>query len=267
MKALAIFLGALAILGGANAAPAGTKMVVKTESLQGQGNDGTAVIYLSGPRARIDSNEGGGEYTVIYYGGEDPLYRVIDRRARTYVELTRQDMEAVQVQVEQAMKMFEEELSSAPLERREYLRQLFQQQMGRLPEDAARTEYKKIASGILINEWKCDHYVGTADGKKAEEVWAVEFESLDVSRDDFKVFGEMAAMFESIGQRTPAFFQFFLEGSNPSQMTGLPVLVVSYVNGERSEKSQLENITSQSFDPQLFDLPDGLTRQMMPTQE
>ena len=50
-------------------------------------------------------------------------------------------------------------------------------------------------------------------------------------------------------------------------MTGHPVLVVSYLNGEQSEKSQLENITSQSFDPQLFDLPDGLTRQMMPTQE
>ena len=105
MKALAISLGALAILGGANAAPAGTKMVVKTESLQGQGSDGTAVIYLSGMKARIDSNEGGGEYTVIYYGGEDPVYWVIDRRARTYVEMRRQDMAAVQMQMEQAMKM------------------------------------------------------------------------------------------------------------------------------------------------------------------
>ena len=267
MKAPAIFLGALVILGGANAAPAGTKMVVKTESLQGQGSGGTAVIYLSGMKARIDSDEGGGQYTVIYYGGEDPIYWVIDRRARTYVEMRRKDMEAVQAQVEQAMKMFEEQLASAAPERREYLRQLFQQQMGRLPEDAARTEYEKVASGVLINEWKCDHYLGTANGEKAEEVWAVEFESLDISRDDFNVFGEMAAMFVNIGQRTPAFFQFFLEGSDARRMTGLPVLVVSYVNGERSEKSQLENVTSQSFDPQLFDLPDGLTKQMMPTQE
>jgi len=266
MKALTILVAAMVILGAAIAASADTKLEVRTESLLGQGNDGTAIIYLSGLKARIDSDEGGGAFTVIYFGGDDPLYWVIDRKNKSYVELTKSDMTAIQAQVEQAMKMFEEQLAEAPPERREYMRQMFQQQMGRMPGESIETDYEKVGSGVMINEWKCDHYVGTANDKKAEEVWAVNFDDVDVSRDDFRVFGEMAAMFAEIGQRTPAFFQFFLEGPDAPPLKGLPVLVVSYVNGEKSEKSSLENIGKESFNPQLFELPEGLTKQKMPTQ-
>jgi hypothetical protein len=258
------FLTAFAFLiVAAGHAPAATVLVVDTESYVGTSKGGTATLYLDDTRMRIDSNEGGNEFTIIYHAAaEPPKYWIIDRRANSYYEFDRSAMLKTRRDLEESIKVMRRQLKSMPPAQREQMERTMKQNMTRMGFGDTRIEYSPVSRGVKVNDWRCTHYQGDREGAKVEEVWAASPSEIGISKADLRVLGEMAELFESTGQDMPAFFSFKREGrEDDSTYDGFPVIVVSYENGKRHEKSQIKEVRKEKLPADFFALPDGLTRQ------
>lgn len=253
-----IVLGAAAVVAFSVAgAGAGTVIVVDTESFTRPEQSGTATLYIGKGRMRIDSTEGGGESSVIYLTDGEPRFYMIDRGAGTYTEITKADMDRIQRDVDFAVRQYERQIENAPPAQQQHMREVFEQRMGRKFGSEGRSEYQRVSSGVKVGEWTCTQYQGFRGDVKNEEVWAAHWNELGIQRDDFAVFSDLAELLSGVGQGTPAFFQFALDEGE----RGFPVLVVSYVDGKRSEKSRVVEVRNERFDTQLFEIPEGLTKQ------
>ncbi|MFQ5511663.1 MAG: hypothetical protein ACE5EO_07425 [Candidatus Krumholzibacteriia bacterium] len=239
---------------------AGTVIVVDTETFTRPTSEGTATVYLEKNRLRIDSTEGGTDYTVIYDRGTEnkPRYWLIDRRASTYVEVTWRDMQRIRAQAERSRKAIDRQIQNLTPERKRQMERLYRRPVDELAKDPARPEYRKVSTGTRVSHWTCDQYEGYQGGEKREDVWAAAWGALGITRADLVVFGDMADMFEGAGQRLPAFFSFAREDA--AGVEGFPIMVVAYEGESPSERSKVRELRREPIDPQLFKLPEGLTR-------
>lgn len=246
----------------AQGALAGTRIEIETQYFEQSKAAGIATIYLDGKRMRIDSTEGGGNYTVIYRtDGKTPTYWVVDRAAKTYVELTEEDLELIKGQTEMSRRQIEQQLEELPPEQRAALEPMYRDRIEALVRSGAPTAYRKVSSGTRVGKWTCDHYEGYDGDTKVEEVWATTFETLGVSKKDLAAFGDLATALERSGQPLPAFFYFGRDAiAGEHGLSGFPVMVLSYQGERRKDKSELKGVLREAFDPQLFELPEGLTR-------
>ncbi len=240
---------------------AGTVLVVDTETYTAPKSQGTATVYLEKKRMRIDSTEGGKDMTIIYKLNpkDEPHYWLIDRRASTYVEVTYADMQRIRVQVEQSREMLDRQIKNLTPEQKRQMQKLYRRPLAELAQKPTRPEYKKVATGTRVGEWTCDQYQGNQEGKKVEEVWAASWKALGINQGDLAIFGDMADMFEGAGQKLPAFFSFARE--DVAGVDGFPIMVVAYRDGNPIERSRVREVRRERIDPQLFELPEGLTKQ------
>jgi hypothetical protein len=263
MRCLAAVLGLVIILALLPSdAAAGKVLIVETDSFDSQEASGTATIYLDKKRLRIDSTEGGGDISVIYnmQDAEAPFYWVLDRKSKTYMEFTKAEIDQMKTQIEKTRKEMVTHMESMTPEQRTYTQRILDEQFGGQDGSGAKTEYKRVSEGVKVNKWKCDHYEGSRDGSKHEEVWATDWKELGLVPADVSVMGKMASLFAELGQKMPAFFHFSIEQPGSEAPKGFPVLVISYKDGARSEKSQVKEVRSEKFAADLFELPEGFTK-------
>ena len=248
-------------------AMAGTIIQLDTEMFGQASLSGTAIIYLDGKRMRIDSSDGGGDVSVIYNGEgqENPFYWLISRSDSSYVEIRRDELLEAKTVAEEALNRAKSELEGLPPDEREEMERALADRMGYSSFLKEQTEYKKVSSGIRISGWKCNHYQGFRDGEKIEEVWAAELEELGINPKDLVALEELADLFQTVGQSLPALFRFGGEDSEVDKtFPGFPVVVVSYdEDGERREKSTIQEIKQQKLEKAIFELPGGLTKRTM----
>lgn len=263
---LSAALTAICVL-AVSVAYAGSVISLETITYGNSALNGTATVYLEKDRMRIDSTEGGGDVTVIYNGaGQDnPFYWLVDNRRQTYIEIRQEELVAATRAMEDAMDVARLEIDKAPPEQRPRLEQLYADRIGYAGFFADQTEYREVSKGIRIGDWKCAHYQGYREEVKIEEVWAAELEELGIVPEDLSGLKQLADLFRTVGQTLPAFFRFGGETTDVSEtFPGFPVVVVTYKDGERAEKSTIEAVHQKSLDSSLFDLPEGLTRQESP---
>ena len=251
----------------ASTAMAGTIIQLDTEMFGQSSMSGTAIIYLDGRRLRIDSNDRGGEVTIVYNGEgqENPFYWLINKVDSSYVEIRRDELLEAKTVAEEAMNRAKSELEGLPPDEREEMERALTDRMGYSSFLKEQTEYKKVSSGIRISGWKCNHYQGFRDGEKIEEVWAADLEELGINPKDLVALEELADLFQTVGQTLPAIFRFGGEDREVDKtFPGFPVVVVSYdEDGERREKSTIKEIKRQKLEKALFELPGGLTKRAM----
>lgn len=241
-------------------ADTGAVIVVETTSFISSTANGTARIYLAGRQVRIDSNEGSGNTTVIYRAEKDkePVFIVIDRSAGTYIELTKRDMLERKSFFERTKKDLEDKLKDLAPEQRKQMEQLHQHEQTHLGPARTPTVYRMVAEGIPVGKWKCTQYEGTRDDEKREEVWAAPMSELGLTKSDVEILNELGDLFADTGQDAPAFFHFGRQESGEQKQ--FPVLVLSYNEGKRVEKSEVKDVRREKIDPQLFVVPEGLRR-------
>jgi hypothetical protein len=247
---------------GTGRVAAATVIVVETESYVGTTKVGTATVYLDDARVRIDSDEGGNDFTVIYHAIEGrPTYWVIDRKAKTYYEFDRAAMLKTRRDLEESIKVMRRQLKSMPPAQREQMERTMKQNMLRMGFTETRIEYTPVSRDVKVSDWRCTHYQGDRAGVKVEEVWAAAPNELGIGDEDLRALGKMAELFESTGQDMPAFFSFKRTGrEDETTYDGFPVIVVSYEEGKRQEKSQVKEVRSEELADDFFDLPQGFSK-------
>jgi hypothetical protein len=254
---------------------AGILVEQTTKGLTGGGGSDTSIIRLENNRVRIEGSNGGRSHVMIYRADRETMY-MIDPAAKTYREMTKQDLEKMMGQASQQMsqmqKMMEEQMKNMPPERRQMVEQMMKQKMGQMPGVAAaaaetsRTTYRKVASGETIGQWTCDKYEGTRDGQKQSDVWTTNWAGLGVSMDDFRVFQDLARFFERLNPSMAVqMFRIGPEAESEQGYAGVPVRSIYYRNGAPYQQVDVTQVTRQSsFEDPLFEPPDGYRREAMP---
>lgn len=244
----------------------GTVIQLDTEMYGQTSQSGSAIIYLDGRRMRIDSSEGGGDVTVIYNGEdqENPFYWMINNTDSSYVEIRRDELLEAKAVAEDVLNRAKDELEDLPPEQRAQMERALADRVGYTGFLGDETEYEKVSSGIKVGGWRCNHYQGFRDGEKIEDVWAADLEELGIDPKDLVALQELADLFQTVGQNLPALFRFGGENREVDKtFPGFPVVVVSYTEGARQEKSTIKEVKRRKLDRALFKRPEGLTKRDM----
>jgi hypothetical protein len=254
---------------------AGVLVEQTTKSLPGEARSDTSIIRLESNRARIEGSSGGRDHVMIYRADRETMY-MIDPAAKTYREMTKQDLEKMMGQANQQMsqmqKMMEEQMKNMPPERRQMVEQMMKQKMGQLPgigaaaAETSRATYRKVASGETVGQWTCDKYEGTRDGQKQSEVWTTNWAGLGVSMDDFRIFQDLAQFFERLNpSMSDQMFRIGPEAESEQGYAGVPVRRIYYRNGAAYQQVDVTQVTRQSsFEDTLFEPPAGYKKETMP---
>lgn len=257
-------LAAILILSGAAPSLAGVRLVsVDTHG----GGETRSEVSLDEQALRVDL-QGDGAGHIVIFRKDKQLAWMIDQNDKTYMEITKQDMEEMAAQIAEARKMMEQQLASLPPSQREMMEKMMKQQMpaGMGLGAVAEPQYTKVESGVAVNQWTCDRYEGTRDGKKVVDVWTVDPAELGVRRDDFAVLAELGEFFQGLAKTLGASFpNFKMDADEGAGFDGIPVRTVSYDGGSVRSEHEVKEVAQQEFDAALFELPDGLKKKDMPT--
>ena len=240
-------------------AGAGTVLELKTQDVDTGAGDAT--VYLDANKLRIDSNETGKDYSIIYMagGGNKTTYWIIDRTDKAYYEITPEDMKKMQEQIEQTLRMVHDRMNAMPPSQRKKVERSYEEQMIMMGRGTDLYRYDEVSSGVAIGDWSTVHYSGVVGERKLEDVWVATVEDLGAPKSDFDIVLHMAEMFVSVGQRMPAFFQFGrINGTD-----AFPVKVVSYKDGQETERTEVTSVKQQDLAATVFALPDGLTKKVL----
>lgn len=252
---LVILLLALII----TSAEAGVVITAMETSFDEPRDSGTSISYIDENGMKAESGSGGEKNTVIFRSDKEVLW-VINEADRSYTEMTRNDVRKIKGQMDEAMRMMQEQMKNLPPEQREMMESMMKGKA--MPVQPEKTVFKKVASGVMVNTWKCDKYEGYRGGQLTEEVWTASWEALGIEQNDFKV---MQSMGEFMSELAPDAASYFDVGSDEWEKEqgypGVPVRTISYSMGEKAFQTEIKEIKRQKVDSSLFELPKGLSRE------
>ncbi|RMG62382.1 MAG: hypothetical protein D6715_12290 [Calditrichaeota bacterium] len=240
------------------------KVIKVTEKDLVEGKVEYITIYLNKNQVRVDTKGEDQNFSAIYSATDD-RFVMINHSRKAYAVLTREDVDQMARQMkstmDQVMAQMQEQLKNLPPEQRQMAEEMMKKQMpGQNAEEeaASKKEYKKIASGVLVGQWKTAHYEVYQDDVKEEEVWTVSPDKVGIQEDDFSVFMKMQKFFEAMvpaGERGKA-SQGFLSGEE-FKTYGLPIKTVSFDRGKATSESVVQSIEDRSLTNALFQPPVG----------
>jgi hypothetical protein len=251
---------AFVVLARPLAAADGLLIVQQTTSSRGTE---TTQVQIEAQRMRAEvADPGGAKQTVIFDGGKQILY-VIDASKKTYMEITKADVDRMGAQMAQMsaqLAQMQDALKNLPPAQRAQVEAMMAGRGGSPggPGAApARTQYRKTGSG-KVGKWACDTYDGFQGAQKTEEVCTVAPTALGFAAADFEVTRQMADFFRGLmPQSADTLFQV----GRPEQQgfSGLPVRSV-HNPGPSQTVTEMVDVKRQPFDDALFAVPAGFTK-------
>jgi hypothetical protein len=235
-------------------------LMTMVDQRSGQSADQTTMkMYLDKDRLRVE-NSGKEENQVIIYRQDKDLFWMLDLKKKTYMEITKADLDRMQEQINGASKQMEEAMKDMPAEQREMMAKMMK---GKMPAAQAKTTYKKVASGQKINQWTCTQYEGESEGKKESDVWTTDPKSLGLTPEDFNVLKAMSKFWEGMAKSGTKFFKVEEGVPTEGHYSGVPVKTAYYSDGKVSRTSEMQSLERQDFDAAKFDLPAGFAKEEM----
>ncbi|MEA2603751.1 MAG: hypothetical protein QOF89_4743 [Acidobacteriota bacterium] len=228
------------------ALPAATVITLEEKSAQGSFDN---KVYLQGSKLRVESASGGRPHVVLYDAASGS-FRILDPAKKTWFDLPADS--AAQQAIATQKLMERKDLSEARKKQILDNMKANAERHGMFGGPATPAQYRKVASGVVVNGLTADEYEVSRDGKKVREVWLADPGSVGIDPADvatFKSLGEkMGARFTGPGRASG----FAWEAGAPA---GLPVRVVSYVNGQKSVTMEVSAVRHEDVAASLFEVP------------
>ena len=258
----------LVVLLWATAVSAGVVAENRFES-KATGQSGTMKYMFDEHGMRMENNMGMGPNLFIFNSAQK-VFWMINTQKGTYMEMTQADLEKFNNIMEQHQRMVEKHMENIPPQQREMMKKYMSGMMGK--ESRAKTVYKKVASGVKVNQWKCDQYEGLKNGEKVADVWTADWKELGFSESDLAALEEFTTFFESFRARKSKMKDFGFgigsaEDEDEGGYSGIPVKTIHYRNGEVEMVNELVSLKRQNLESSLFELPSGLQKEKSPFQD
>lgn len=245
-KIIFIFLGTFFTL----SVQAGVVMVSdQIMSFQGQPMKNQAKVYIDQDKSRVDLLGGMmGDHMMIYRKDKGVMW-MIDAQKNTYIETTSAELNQGASQMEEKTKQMREKLAAQGIK------------LPPAPPPPSKPTYKKIASGETIGSWTCDHFEGTTDGKKTQDIWTAAPSDLGLTEADYQMMKNLGESMKN--SKSSSSMPFFGEGG----LTGIPVKFVYYSANGGNVTNEVRQITHQDTPSSLFEIPAGMKKMEVPNYQ
>jgi len=252
VKAIAV-AGVLGLSAGMAQAADGLLIVQKTT----RGTDAPQLhqTQIDSTRMRAESVGSTGVKQVVMFDGTKQVLTMIDPAKKTYMEMTKAEVDAMAAQIAPAMAQMQEMLKSLPPEQRAKLEAAMKGR-GAAPGGAAaaKTVYKKVGTD-KVGKWTCDKYEGYRGDQKTSELCTVDPKVLGFTAADLEVSKQMAAFFKSFMPQMAD--QGLHVGTVAEQgFSGVPVRQTFTIAG-RQTVMEITDVTRQTFPDSVFQVPAG----------
>jgi hypothetical protein len=226
--------------------------------------------YIDSDRLRMESQALDANQIVIFRQDKG-LFWVIDQKAATYMEITKEDLQKMKAKLDEAKTMMDEQMKGLPPEQRQMMEKMMKGRMPMMQQaaGASKTTYKKVAGGEKVNQWVCAKYEGYRDDKKIKEVWTTDWKSLGLTPETFKVMKDISEFFDSFAKDMAAAYDKVgsEEWEKEQGYTGIPIKTQSYADGQLRATTEVTEVRQEKLAASLFDLPAGLTKKEMPFKQ
>jgi hypothetical protein len=261
MRSPASLLATVAAVAVAVLAPARLALAATTLVIQ-HGTREPTTVYADGDhlRAAISGNE---QFTAVIMDATAKKLVMIDDRAKTYTEITEEQMRRMAAKMAEVRAQVEEKLKNMPPERRQKVEAMMKAMPGG---DAGQSgkpaewKFEALGQKKTVNGMPCETYHVLVDGKLHEEDCILPWSSKLLRKSDFAGIEKLAqTMTESVGvSRT---------GGIPllNRYPGLPISRVPVTpDGARGEEEQVKSIKQGSVPAGSFTVPAGYTKKPLP---
>ncbi len=266
-----LFTALLLLAGFVSALTASTGVViVTTHAATAKPEDKmTNKIYVDSDRMRMEAQALGGNQVVIFRQDKG-LFWVIDQKAATYTEITKQDLQQMKAKMKETNAMMEERMKNLPPEQKQLMEKMMQGRGMPMGQSAGvKTIYKKAGTSEKVNQWVCAKYEGYRESKKVKEIWTTDWKSLGLTPESFKVMKDLSEFFEEFAKdMASSFDQVGSEEWEKQQgYSGIPVKTLAFTDGQLLASTEVTEVKQESLDPKLFDLPEKLTKKELPLKQ
>src|SRR5262245_14729133 len=255
---------AAALCLAAAVAPALAGLVGEFQSTSPAGKVTSGKMSIETDRVRIDSAEG----AVIFRGDKQVLWMVSDAD-KSYRELTKADVEKISAQLNSVMPQIEEQLKGMSPEERAMVEGMMKGKMGGAMAGAAvKKTFVKSGGPETVNGFSCMVYDAMKGPDKVGRVWAADYKTLGVTKEDMKVFDSMYAFVEPmVGVMKEHFSGFMQKTGTPDDRTAVPGFPVKTVTTMKKgdQVEELKSLTHTEIPASAFELPAGYKKEQMET--
>jgi hypothetical protein len=216
----------------------------------------THQVQIEKTRMRAESIGANGGKQVMLFDGAAQIMRVIDVDKKSYIEMTKAEMDAMGNQLTGAMAQMQEQLKSLPPAQRAQMEAMMKGR-GMAAGATAKTEYRKAGTD-KVGKWTCDKYEGYQNNQKTVELCTVDPKALGFTAADFQVTQQLGAFFSTLMPQD-ADQMFTLGRNDPQGFSGVPVRRAYTIAG-RASVSELTEVSRQTFPESTFAVPPGLQK-------
>jgi hypothetical protein len=219
-------------------------------------------MYIEGDKVRIEQPGDKGPTITIYRGDKDLVW-MIQPGEKLYEETTKEDIQKMKAQMEQARKMMDEQMKNLSPEQRQQMEKM----MGKMPGAPAEQKeivYKRVGKGEKVNDYTCEHYAAFSDGKKTWDLWTVDYKDVGVGPKDLAPLEALGEFFAEISNNNVE--RYFvgteapLEGDEGPRFHGMPVKWTDIEADSVVHVNELKVLEKQKVDASLFEVPEGFKK-------
>jgi hypothetical protein len=221
--------------------------ILITQRVTSGGAPFTVQVQIEATRMRTEMAGPNGTLNVmIFDGGKQVLY-IVDPARKTYMEVTKADVDRLSAQVQKGMAQMQAQLEKLP--------------------PAQRAQMEAMMKGVrhtrtgsdTVGRWTCDKYDLTQDGRKIGEVCSVNPTTLGFDATDFDVMRQMGAFYSAMAPQMAGQLPG-PSGIDPRGSSDFPVKTVLMVPGGTVTTEVIE-AGRRTFSDALFAVPAGFTKQ------
>lgn len=221
----------------------------------------TFQIQMDNTHMRAEIADAAGKKQVILFDGAKQAVDIIDMDHKSYVEMTKADIDRVATQVQGAMAMMQQQMANLPPAQRAQMEAMMR---GRgMPGAAAvaKTEYKRNGTDH-IGHWTCDKYDGYQNGEKTSEICTVPPTALGFGMTDLDVSRQLAEFYSKLVPQQAD--QIVSIGRMEDQgFSGFPVRRVFKI-GPTQATMEVTEAGHANIPASQFAVPAGFTKTEMP---
>lgn len=237
---------------------AGILMVSSDESLQGEGGVSIIKTYMDKNKMRVES----GENEVVIYHQDKGVFWALDNKAKTYTEMTKDDIKAMKSQMDEAMKRMQDQMKDLPPEQRQMVEEMMK---GKMQSEPAKTTFNKVASKVKVNQWTTDKYEGHRQGSLEKEVWSADMDELGLDDESLQVMTGLSEFFKELSPDSNAVLKpGSKEWEKEMGYAGIPVKSIDYRDGQKTGITEIKEISKQDFPASMFEIPAGYKKMANP---
>lgn len=216
----------------------------------------------------VANTEANSEPELIFQGSQARML-IVDHEHKSFMSIDAEMMQQLADRMAGVQAQMEQALSQLPPEQRQAAEQMMKQRMpaGMGAANATPLDLQVLAlDGKQEKQGKsCRGFEVKINGELKSRIWATDWQNVDIDKQDFAAFVDMAEFFQKLMQSMPAMAsdnstELF---SGLQEIDGFPVLVEGFTDGVADSQTIFGDPKVQKLDAATFAPPAGYKEQSM----